>query len=96
MNLNQDGLKSNTLRIYNKLSCMQKYSCYPFSNEYQAMPFKLKTCGFAYWPRHYSFLSSALDKDTDSQPKRPATMKRLPTPGLTDYTVFTNPNQSTC
>jgi hypothetical protein len=35
MTWNQNCLKANKQRFYNKLSCMEKYSYYPLSSEYQ-------------------------------------------------------------
>jgi hypothetical protein len=52
MTWNQNFLKPNKQRLYNKLNCMEKYSYYPFSREYQLYSFKLNKYSFAYCP-HY-------------------------------------------
>jgi hypothetical protein len=35
MTSNQNRLKANKHCLYNKINCMEKYSYYPFSSEYQ-------------------------------------------------------------
>jgi hypothetical protein len=53
MTWNKIHLEANKQRHYNKLSCTEKYSHYPFFKRMPAVPFTLKKYSFAYCPRHY-------------------------------------------
>jgi hypothetical protein len=80
MTSNQNGLKANKQRLYNKLSCIEKYIYFSVFKWIPAIFFKLKKCSFAYCPRHYFFLRPST--------MWPVVMEMLPTP---DFNVFDFP-----